>query len=70
MSIEDKIDKVLENQGTIIKMLEDVLEAMPDPAQRPDIAAILAPMMTNPVLKDNPAVQQMLGAFMKNMGGK
>lgn len=69
MSTEDKLDKILKNQQTIMAMLSDVLEAMPDPSQRPDMRAMLAPLMANPVFKENPAVQQMLGAVMKNMGG-
>lgn len=70
MSTEDKLDKILKNQQTIMAMLEDILEAMPDPSQRPDIAAAMGPLMENPILKNNPAVAQMLGAFMNNMGGK
>lgn len=70
MSTEDKLSQILKNQQTIMAMLSDILEAIPDPSKRPDIGAMLAPLMTNPALKDNPAVQQMLGAVMKNMGGK
>ena len=51
-----------------MQMLSDLLEAMPDPSQRPDIAAMLAPLMVNPILKDNPAIAQMLGALMKKGG--
>lgn len=69
MSLEAKLDEILKNQGTIMKMLEDVLEAMPDPGQRPDVAAAMAPILNSPALKDNPAVRAMLGNFAKHMGG-
>jgi hypothetical protein len=66
MSTEEKLDAILKNQGIIIQMLSDVLEAK---RQRPDLKTAMAPILENPLFKNNPAVQNMLGALMKNMGG-
>lgn len=70
MSTEEKLDQIIKNQGTIMQMLADVLEAMPDPSQRPDIEAALKPVLDSPLLKNNPAAASMLSAVMDNMGGK
>jgi hypothetical protein len=66
--LTDKLDEIIKNQHTIMSMLSDILEAMPDPSQRPDIAAAFKPLMDNPLFKDNPAMQSLLGSFIKKGG--
>lgn len=68
MCAEDKLDKILKNQSTIMQMLSDVLEAIPDPGQRPDMSAALKPLMDSPLFKNNPAVLSLLGSFIKKGG--
>lgn len=69
MSLEEKLEEVLKNQTTIINMLTDLLEGR-DNVKRPNIAAIMEPMINNPIIQANPAVKSMLDNFTKELGGK
>ena len=69
MSVNEKLDEILKNQGIIIQMLTDIMEAMPAPGKHPDMLAAMAPLLNSPMIKGNPALADMVGTFMKNMGG-
>jgi hypothetical protein len=69
--MEKKLDEILKNQGIIIQMLTDLIEAIPAPDKRgPDMQAAFAPLINSPMIKSNPVLAGMLDDMIKNMGGK
>jgi len=66
---EEKLDQILKNQAVIIGMLTDLLEATPDVSERPDIREVMRPLISSPIIENNPALKGMLSQMMNNMGG-
>jgi hypothetical protein len=68
MTLEQKVDKVLENQEYLTKLLEGLLELIPPRKGRPNIQKALEPILNSPAMKNNPMVSQVMANFMKEMG--
>jgi len=69
LTTDQKLDLILVQQTSIMQMLCDLIEAMPDPGTRPDLRKAMEPLLNNPIFKDNPMVTGMLNSFMDAMGG-
>lgn len=69
LTTDQKLDLLLAQQNSIMQMLCDLIEAMPDPGTRPDLRKAMAPLLDNPIFKSNPMVAGMLNSFMDAMGG-
>lgn len=70
MSIDQKLDEIIRNQTIIMQMLTDLIESVPDPAQRPNVLKALAPLLDSPMIKNNPALAEMVKGFTENIGGQ
>ena len=70
MTLEEKVDKLLAQQLYTNKLLETIIEGMPDPQKNAaKVRAVLSPIMEMPIIKNNPAFKDMLDAV-EDIGGK
>jgi len=67
--MEHKIDQILKNQGIIIQMLSDWMESATHRGKKPDMRAMLSPLLGSPVLRANPEVSKMIDDLLTTMGG-
>lgn len=69
MTDGEKLDLIIENQEYTNKLLESIVETMPQPGTKPDLKAMLEPLADNPAIKNNPMLAGLINSFMKNAGG-
>lgn len=65
----ERFDTIEETMEYHTKLLEGILEAIPQPGKKPNLMEAMKPIMNHPLFKSNPAMAEMLNTFTKNMGG-
>ncbi len=69
MTLDEKLDKLLESQDYTNKLLETIVEGMPAAgAGEEKMKALMKPLLENPLIAGNPALMQMLSSFMPTGG--
>jgi len=66
--VGNKLDKILENQAYMIKLLETIVESIGTRKKPPDIMKIMKPVMDSPALKGNPVFEQMMSGLKETIG--
>jgi hypothetical protein len=65
----ERLDKLEEHAAYNTKLLESIVESIPPAGSRPNVWAAMEPLMNSPMIKNNPALAEMVAAFKNNMGG-